>query len=166
MLLITAMLLRAVVQRARATVASRCDIQPPPTPHRTSTRSSDGNACGRPWSSWCEAATRCSACLLEGASPTAVSERELVVSFPPEADFYKRKAEQDDYRRATAEAVRNVTGIDADAALRAGGGADRRAEEAEPRWTAEPMSDEELVQRFVEEFGAEEILQDDQKQES
>ena len=48
--------------------------------------------------------------LLEGASRRAVTERELVLSFPAEAAFYKRKAEQDDYRRATAEAVRNVTG--------------------------------------------------------
>ncbi len=33
-----------------------------------------------------------------------------MLAFPAEAAFYKRKAEQDDYRRATAEAVRNVTG--------------------------------------------------------
>ncbi|MDE3131380.1 MAG: DNA polymerase III subunit gamma/tau, partial [Acidobacteriota bacterium] len=49
--------------------------------------------------------------LLESARPSTVSERELVLSFPPEAAFYKRKAEQDDYRRTTAEAVRNVTGM-------------------------------------------------------
>jgi hypothetical protein len=29
-----------------------------------------------------------------------------------------------------------------------------------------PMSDDELVRKFVEEFGAEEILQDDQERES
>jgi DNA polymerase III subunit gamma/tau len=103
--------------------------------------------------------------LLEGARPTAVTERELVLSFPAEAAFYKRKAEQDDYRRATAEAVRNVTGVTltlryelSDATPEATAG-DSEAE-------VTPMSDDELVRKFVEEFGAEEILQDDQERES
>ena len=103
--------------------------------------------------------------LLEGARPTAVTERELVLSFPAEAAFYKRKAEQDDYRRATADAVRNVTGVAltlryelSDATPEATAG-DSEAE-------ATPMSDDELVRKFVEEFGAEEILQDDQERES
>ena len=100
------------------------------------------------------------AVLLESARPTAVSERELVLSFPGEAAFYKRKAEQDDYRRTTAEAVRNVTGTGltlryelAEASL--------EQPELEPGANVRPMSDDELVRRFVEEFGAEEILQDD-----
>jgi len=103
--------------------------------------------------------------LLEGARPTAVTDRELVLSFPAEAAFYKRKAEQDDYRRATADAVRNVTGVArtlryelSDATPEATAG-DSEAE-------ATPMSDDELVRKFVEEFGAEEILQDDQERES
>ena len=49
--------------------------------------------------------------LLEWRDRQLVTERELVLCFPPEAAFYKRKAEQDDYRRTTAEAVRNVTGM-------------------------------------------------------
>ena len=105
--------------------------------------------------------------LLEGARPTAVTERELVLSFPAEAAFYKRKAEQDDYRRATAEAVRNVTGIAL--ALRyelSEAAAAPVAGESEPAAEVTPMSDDELVRKFVEEFGAEEILQDDQEGES
>ncbi|MDE3133728.1 MAG: DNA polymerase III subunit gamma/tau, partial [Acidobacteriota bacterium] len=103
--------------------------------------------------------------LLESARPAAVSERELVLAFPPESAFYKRKAEQDDYRRTTAEAVRNVTGM----ALTL------RYELAEAQATADdseavpppaPLSDEELVQRFMDEFGAEEILEDDSEGES
>ncbi len=103
--------------------------------------------------------------ILEGARPSAVTERELVLSFPAEAAFYKRKAEQDDYRRATADAVRNVTG--ATLALRFEL-SEAQAEGAEevPELTVTPMSDEELVQRFVDEFGAEEIVQDDQQGES
>jgi DNA polymerase-3 subunit gamma/tau len=103
--------------------------------------------------------------LLESARPQSVTERELVLAFPPEAAFYKRKAEQDDYRRTTAEAVRNVTGMaltlryelaEAPALV----GEDAAAAEVKP------MSDEELVQRFMDEFGAEEILEDDSEEES
>lgn len=103
--------------------------------------------------------------LLESARPASVSERELVLSFPAEAAFYKRKAEQDDYRRTTAEAVRNVTGMAltlryelAEAPLAADGG--------EAVAAPKPLSDEELVQRFMDEFGAEEILEDDPEGES
>ncbi len=103
--------------------------------------------------------------LLESARPQAVSERELVLSFPAEAAFYKRKAEQDDYRRTTAEAVRNVTGMAltlryelSDAQAQGG--------EQEALVEVKPMSDEELVQRFMDEFGAEEILEDDSEEES
>ena len=105
--------------------------------------------------------------LLEGARPTAVTERELVLSFPAEAAFYKRKAEQDDYRRATAEAVRNVTGVTL--ALRyelSEAPAEPLAGESDAQAEVTPMSDDELVRKFVEEFGAEEILQDDQERES
>jgi DNA polymerase-3 subunit gamma/tau len=105
--------------------------------------------------------------LLEGARPMAVTERELVLSFPAEAAFYKRKAEQDDYRRATAEAVRNVTGVAL--ALRyelSEATPEPLAGESGARDEVTPMSDDELVRKFVEEFGAEEIVQDDQERES
>jgi DNA polymerase III subunit gamma/tau len=105
--------------------------------------------------------------LLEGARPTAVTERELVLSFPAEAAFYKRKAEQDDYRRATADAVRNVTGVALTLRYELSEAAPEPiAGESETAAEVTPMSDDELVRKFVEEFGAEEILQDDQERES
>ena len=84
----------------------------------------------------------------------ALDERELTVAFPPEAAFLKRKAEQDDHRRAAAEALRTVTGraLGLRYELR-----ERRARGAGGAATA-TLSDEELVERFVEEFDAEEIL--------
>ncbi len=101
------------------------------------------------------------AVLLDGARPIAVNESELVISFPAEAEFYKRKAEQDEHRRATMDAVRNVTGMSL--AMRyelADAGDDAGAELiTEP----EPLSADELVQRFVDEFGAEEIHDTDQE---
>ena len=97
--------------------------------------------------------------LLESARPTSVTERELVLSFPAEAAFYKRKAEQDDYRRTTAEAVRNVTGMSLTLRYELSEATPELADE--PLAEVTPMSDDELVQKFVEEFGAEEILEED-----
>ena len=50
------------------------------------------------------------AALLADARPVALAERDVTVAFPTGAAFLKRKAEQDDHRRATAEALRSVTG--------------------------------------------------------
>jgi DNA polymerase III subunit gamma/tau len=97
------------------------------------------------------------AALLADARPVAVGERELMLAFPPGAAFLKRKAEQDDHRRVAAEAFRKVTGQTL--ALR------YELREADDH-DAEPpgeqiLSGEELVRRFLEEFDAEELLEDD-----
>ncbi|MGC9219850.1 MAG: DNA polymerase III subunit gamma/tau [Solirubrobacteraceae bacterium] len=103
------------------------------------------------------------AVLLESARPTSVGEHELVLSFPAAAAFYKRKAEQDDYRRTTADAVRNLTGVAltlryelADASQEADG--PQTVPEPQPT----PMSGDELVQKFMDEFDAEEISEDNE----
>jgi hypothetical protein len=104
------------------------------------------------------------AVLLDGAEPASLTDDELVLVFPAEAEFYKRKAEQDEHRKATAEALRNVTGLSL--ALRyelAEAGADSAPDLIrEP----EPLSADELVARFVEEFGAEEIPDTDEEVDS
>ncbi len=104
------------------------------------------------------------AVLLDGARPASLKDGELVLVFPAEAEFYKRKAEQDEHRKATAEALRNVTG--ASLGLRyelaeAGG-----EMSTEPIPEPEPLSADELVARFVEEFGAQEIEDTDEEVES
>ena len=92
------------------------------------------------------------AATLEAARPASLSDRALTLAFPPGAAFFKRKAEQDDCRRATADAVRSVTG--ATLTLRY-----ELAEEGPQPADAEPgLSGEELVRRFMEEFDAEEVL--------
>ena len=97
------------------------------------------------------------AALLADAKSVALSERELTLAFPSGADFLKRKAEQDEHRRATAEALKAVSGraLGLRYELRdsddAGGGPDG----------APGLSGEELVRRFVEEFDAEEILEEE-----
>ncbi|HWD84271.1 MAG TPA: DNA polymerase III subunit gamma/tau [Solirubrobacteraceae bacterium] len=101
------------------------------------------------------------AALLQGARPVAVNERELTVAFSPEAAFMKRKAEQDDYRRAASEALRNVTGQAL--ALRYELVAADDSAEAPVAVAEAPVSDDELIARFVQELDAQEIQEPDDK---
>ena len=96
------------------------------------------------------------AALLADAQPVAISERDLTVAFPAGAAFLKRKAEQDDHRRVTAEALRTVTGQAL--ALRY---ELRDDAELEQQGGTPALSGEELVRRFMEEFDAEELLEHD-----
>jgi hypothetical protein len=94
--------------------------------------------------------------LLADARPVALADGTLTVAFPAGADFLKRKAEQDDYRRATADAFRVITG---NALI-------LRYELRDPDEQHEPvgapaLSGEELVQRFKQEFDAEELAEDE-----
>jgi len=83
----------------------------------------------------------------------AVKERELTLAFPGGAAFLKRKAEQEDYRRVAGEALKAVTGQRL--ALR------YELRDDEEQEGEAVLSGEELVRRFVEEFDAEEVLEDD-----
>jgi uncharacterized protein YndB with AHSA1/START domain len=94
------------------------------------------------------------AALLSDARPVAVKERELTLAFPGGAAFLKRKAEQEDYRRVAGEALKAVTGRRL--VLRY----ELREDEAEQEGEA-VLAGEELVRRFVEEFDAEEVLEDE-----
>jgi DNA polymerase III subunit gamma/tau len=94
------------------------------------------------------------AALLSDARPVAVGERELTLAFPGGAAFLKRKAEQEDHRRTTGEALKAVTGQKL--VLRY----ELRDDEAEPEGVP-VLSGEELVRRFIEEFDAEEVLEED-----
>jgi DNA polymerase-3 subunit gamma/tau len=97
------------------------------------------------------------AALLADARPIAVGEREVTIAFPPGAAFLKRKAEQDDHRRVAADAFKRVTGQAL--ALRY---ELRDAADPESGPSGVPsLSGEELVKRFLEEFNAEELLDDE-----
>ncbi len=101
------------------------------------------------------------AALLERARPISVSERELTLAFPPDAEFHKRKAEQEENRRATADALRNVTG----ASLSLRYELHEAAIVPEAFESPEPavLSEEELVRRFKEELDAQEIADPEEK---
>ncbi len=95
------------------------------------------------------------AALLADAKPVGVSERELTLAFPAGADFLKRKAEQDEHRRAAAEALKAVCGRTLVLRYELG--------DADGESAGEPpaLSGEELVRRFIEEFDAEELTGED-----
>jgi hypothetical protein len=98
------------------------------------------------------------AALLADARPVALHDQDVTVAFPSGKAFLKRKAEQDDYRRATAEALRAVTG--SALVLRY----ELRDDEDLPKpEDASALSHEELVKRLVEEFDAQEVLDDDEE---
>jgi hypothetical protein len=100
------------------------------------------------------------AATLEAASPAALNGQALTVAFPTGAAFFKRKAEQDDNRRVTAEAVKSVTG--ARLALRY----ELRDEGPVSPEADDSLTGEELVRRFMEEFDAEEVLDDIDQEEA
>ena len=101
------------------------------------------------------------AALLADARPVALREQDVTVAFPSGKAFLKRKAEQDDYRRATAEALRSVIG--SPLVLRY----ELRDEEELPEAAeANSLSHEELVKRLVDEFDAQEVLDDDEETEN
>ncbi len=100
------------------------------------------------------------AATLEAARPVALSGQSLTLAFPAGGAFFKRKAEQEDYRRAAAEALRRVTGVAL--TLRY----ELRDHDPVPPDGPAAVTGEELVQRFVEEFDAEEVLDDPDQEEA
>jgi DNA polymerase-3 subunit gamma/tau len=95
------------------------------------------------------------AALLAGARPVAAEAGCLTLAFPPSAAFLKRKAEQDEHRRTVAEALRRVSGRQC--ALRYELREELGEQEGGPAGPQRQLTGEELVARFLEEFDAEEL---------
>jgi DNA polymerase-3 subunit gamma/tau len=94
------------------------------------------------------------AALLSDARPVAVRDQELTLAFPGGAAFLKKKAEQDDHRRVAGDALQAVTGKRL--VLR------YELSDAKDEPAGDPvLSGEELVRRFMEEFDAEEVFEDE-----
>jgi DNA polymerase-3 subunit gamma/tau len=101
------------------------------------------------------------AALLADAKPVSLTDQAVTIAFPAGKAFFMRKAEQDDYRRATAEALRSVIGTTL--VLRY----ELRDESELPDAAsdADAISHEDLVKRLVEEFDAQEVLDDPDSEE-
>jgi DNA polymerase-3 subunit gamma/tau len=102
------------------------------------------------------------ASLLAGARPIALSDGEVMLAFPANAAFMKRKVESDEHRRATAEALRNVIGTSLMPRYELAD-PDELPEMTVPVVAVKMLTGDELVRRFVEELGAEEIFENDQE---
>jgi DNA polymerase-3 subunit gamma/tau len=90
------------------------------------------------------------AALLADAHPVGVREHILTLAFPAGAAFFKHKAEQDEHRRLAAEALATVSGHRLTLRYELRDTSDAQATPV--------LSGEELVARFLEEFDAEEML--------
>jgi DNA polymerase-3 subunit gamma/tau len=99
---------------------------------------------------------------LAAARPVSLNDEALTLAFPTDKQFYLRKAEQDENRRATADALRSVVGTSL--ILRYELRDD--PEPVDPAAEAGGLSHEELVKRLVDEFDAQEVLDDEEETES
>ena len=99
------------------------------------------------------------AALLADAQPVAIGEHDLTLAFPAGAAFLKRKAEQDEHRRVTVAALESASGQRL--MLRY----ELREAAEQPPEAAASLSGEELVRRFLEEFDAEEIFDENETDE-
>jgi DNA polymerase-3 subunit gamma/tau len=100
------------------------------------------------------------ASVLADARPVSLTEQGVTLAFPADRAFYKRKAEQDENRRAAADALRSVIGT----ALKLR--YELRDEDIPPAPSDHGLSQEELVKRLVEEFDAQEVLDDPDQEEA
>jgi DNA polymerase-3 subunit gamma/tau len=96
---------------------------------------------------------------VERAQPVALEAGEVTLAFASGDSFYKKKAEGEDHRGVIVEAVRSISGsaLRIRCELRE---AVPEAETAAPLATAAP-TDDDLVDRFVAEFDAEELIDDE-----
>jgi DNA polymerase-3 subunit gamma/tau len=85
------------------------------------------------------------AAILQEARPTALDDRDLTIAWPESAAFSKRQAEDPAKREMIAQSIRDVTGATLRLAYELGG----EIASAEPT-----LSEDELVDRFKQEFGA------------
>ncbi len=101
------------------------------------------------------------ASLLEDAQPAALADQGLTLAWPESSAFLKRKAEDPSNRDLIANAIRAVTGSSLRLAyeLRADHEVVAAAAAATPA-----LSEEELVQRFMDEFEAEELPPEPEEQ--
>jgi DNA polymerase-3 subunit gamma/tau len=101
------------------------------------------------------------ASLLEDAQPAALADQGLTLAWPESSAFLKRKAEDPTNRDLIAGAIRAVTG----SSLRLAYELRADHEVVSPAAAAGPaLSEEELVQRFMDEFEAEELPPEPEEQ--
>ena len=106
------------------------------------------------------------AAALDNASPVLEGEDALTLVWPEESGFLKRKAEAPTNKDLLVQAIRAVTGSSLRLAyeLRAAGAPAAEAAVITAIAAAPALSDEDLVQRFMDEFDAEELPPEPEEQ--
>ena len=93
------------------------------------------------------------AAVIADAGPVEVTDRRLVLAFPADSAFLRRKADDQPNRKAVADAVRAVTGRTLSLAY------DLRELEGSAVGPAAPLTEEEWVARLKAEFDGEELVE-------
>jgi DNA polymerase-3 subunit gamma/tau len=104
------------------------------------------------------------ASLLEDAQPAALADQGLTLAWPESSAFLKRKAEDPANRDLIAGAIRAVTGSSLRLAYELRAAGDPVPAGATTAAAGPPLSDEDLVQRFKDEFDAEELPPEPEEQ--
>ena len=93
------------------------------------------------------------AAVIADAGPVELTDRRLVLAFPADSAFLRRKADDQPNRKAVADAVRAVTGRTLSLAY------DLRELEGSAVGPAAPLTEEEWVARLKAEFDGEELVE-------
>ena len=148
----------AAAVAAAAVAPSEPDPEPPPAP----TGELDLPALRELWPAVVDAIRAENGLLaaaLEKAQPVELADGEATFAFAREESFFKGTAERDEHRQRVAETVRSLAGT----AVRPRYELRELAEVELPGMPAPiPPTDDELVDRFVTEFDAEELIDDEE----
>ena len=169
---------RPTTWRPRWRTSSRPRTTPrPPSPRRRrSTRTSPPPAAslelslarfGESWPAIIEElreGTPMLAAALEDCAPAALSDDGLTLAWPESSSFLKRKAEDPANRDLLVRAIRSVTGSSLRLAYELRSDSDPLPAMAAAAAATPKLSEEDLVQRFMEEFDAEELPPDPEEQ--
>jgi DNA polymerase III subunit gamma/tau len=104
------------------------------------------------------------AALLEDAAPASLTGDGLTLAWPESSGFLKRKAEDPANRDLIVKAIRSVTGTSLRLAYELRAAGDPVPAGATTAAASAPISDEDLVQRFKDEFDAEELPPEPEEQ--
>jgi DNA polymerase-3 subunit gamma/tau len=104
------------------------------------------------------------AAALDDCAPAALSDDGLTLAWPETSSFLKRKAEDPANRDLLVKAIRSVTGTSLRLAYELRSESDPVPAMAGTAAAAPKLSEEDLVQRFMEEFDAEELPPDPEEQ--
>ena len=104
------------------------------------------------------------AALLEDAAPSSLTDDGLTLAWPESSGFLKRKAEDPSNRDLIVKAIRSVTGSSLRLVYELRAEGDPVPVSAATAAAGAPISDEDLVQRFKDEFDAEELPPEPEEQ--